>query len=76
MAHAAATTEPNPPRLIKKRAVIDATSLPQSTLYRLIAEGKFPAPIKPTGARSSAWIESEVSAWIGARIAERDERAA
>lgn len=61
-------------RLIRKPAVVKATGLPQSTLYRLISEGRFPAPIK-VGERASAWLESEVAAWIASRVADRDAKA-
>jgi prophage regulatory protein len=45
-------------------------------LHRLILAGKFPSPIK-LGENRNAWVESEISNWIAARIAERDaERAA
>lgn len=40
-------------------------------MYALIQKGEFPKPIK-LSERSSAWLESEVQAWIDARIAARD----
>jgi prophage regulatory protein len=40
-------------------------------LWRLVKAKKFPAPIKIGEARS-AWVESEIDAWIAAKIAERD----
>lgn len=48
--------------------VLARTGLCKSKIYKLIAEGGFPAPVKL--GRASAWIESEVDAWIHARIAE------
>jgi len=51
------------------------TGLSRSAIYRSVAIGTFPAPVK-LGERASAWIESEVSAWIAARIAARDAKAA
>ncbi len=39
--------------------------------WRLIRAGLFPRPVKLSGGRN-LWIESEVDAWINARIAERD----
>lgn len=44
--------------------------LPKSTLFLYIQQGRFPKPVKI--GRASAWIESEVDAWIAERIAERD----
>jgi predicted DNA-binding transcriptional regulator AlpA len=44
---------------------IAMTGLGRSTLYRLIQQGKFPAPIHPLGhARFAAWRLSEVQTWI------------
>jgi len=44
-------------------------------LHRLMKSGRFPRPVK-VGENRNAWIESEVDAWIAARIAERDAEAA
>lgn len=53
------------------------TGLSRSEIYRRIAAGDFPAPVKlGEVARSSAWVEHEVSAWIAARIAARNAKAA
>lgn len=49
-------------------AVIERTATPKSSLYASISHGKFTRPIK-LGERSSAWLESEVTAIINARIA-------
>ncbi len=62
-------------RLIRLKEVRQLTSLSTSTVYRLIAAGKFPQPVK-LSERASAWPEAEVRAWIDARIAERPARAA
>lgn len=55
-------------------AVKARTGLGRSEIYRRIANGTFPAPIK-LGERASAWSAAEVDAWIEARIAARDARA-
>jgi prophage regulatory protein len=47
------------------------TGLSRSSLYRRIAEGTFPAPVK-IGARASAWSSAEIERWKADRIAERD----
>lgn len=49
--------------------------LSRSEIYRRIAAGDFPKPIK-LGERASAWAEHEVTAWIASRIAARDARPA
>lgn len=51
------------------------TGLSRSELYRRIAQGTFPAPIK-IGARASAWSSAEVERWKAERIAERDAKKA
>lgn len=56
-------------QLLRLPQVRDATGLARSTIYALVAEGKFPAPIKASQ-RASAWVSSEVSEWIERRIAE------
>jgi prophage regulatory protein len=40
-----------------------------SQIYALVQAGKFPPPVK-IGSRASAWIESEINAWIEQRVAE------
>lgn len=51
------------------------TGLCRSSLYRAIAAGDFPAPIK-LSERASAWDARAVDRWILARIAARDAKAA
>jgi predicted DNA-binding transcriptional regulator AlpA len=63
-----APCEPTPERLLPMRAVRDQVALHPATVYGLIKAGEFPQPIKM--GRRSLWIESEVQAWIQARIAE------
>jgi prophage regulatory protein len=61
--------------LIRLPQVKARTGLSRSELYRRMAAGDFPQPVK-LGERASAWPESEVSAWCEARIAARDAKAA
>lgn len=42
------------------------TGLSDKWFYKLIKEGVFPKPIKL--GRSSRWLQSEVEAWLQARI--------
>jgi len=56
-------------RFIKRKEVEAITSLSTATIYRLMAEGKFPRQVKVTG-RSVAWLESEVSEWVDQKIAD------
>ena len=58
-------------KLIKLKAVMECTGLARSTVYKFIAEGRFPKPVK-LGARMVAWVEGEIQQWILERIGERD----
>ena len=49
-------------------AVTERISMPKSSVYASVAKGEFTRPIK-LGERSSAWLESEVTTIINARIA-------
>ena len=49
------------------------TGLSRSEIYRRVALGDFPAPVK-LGQRASAWSKHEVDAWIAQRIAARDAK--
>jgi prophage regulatory protein len=40
-------------------------------ILRLEKEGKFPRRVQ-VGSNRVAWLESEVEAWVAARVAERD----
>ena len=49
-------------RLFRIRTVRAITGLSRTSLYNLIQEGEFPAPVK-IGKRSSAWRESDIQEW-------------
>lgn len=55
--------------LLRLPAVQAQTGLSRASLYNLIRQGEFPAPIKLTS-RSCAWPSNEIAEWIRARIAE------
>lgn len=60
--------------LLRLPEVRRRTGVCRSDIYRGIARGTFPTPVK-LGERASAWNAIEVDAWITARIAERDAKA-
>jgi len=62
------------PRLIKRKEVQQRTTLSTASIYRLMAENKFPRQIKVTGT-SVAWNEQEVDEWIEQRIAHSNKAA-
>lgn len=70
-----ASASDEPLSLLRLREVCRRTGKGRSAIYRDIAAGTFPAPVK-LGERSSAWSSVEVDRWIAARIADRDAKAA
>ena len=58
-------------RVLRRPEVQRRTGLGRTAIYVLMAEGKFPPPIRLT-AKAVGWLEAEVAAWIAARVAERD----
>jgi prophage regulatory protein len=58
--------------LIRLPEVTKRTALSRSQIYDLMDKGQFPRSVKITGARSVAWSDTEVDAWIAARLADRD----
>lgn len=60
-------------QLLRRDEVMKKVGISKSTLYKLIREGGFPQPVR-VGA-SSTWVESEVDAWITARVQLRNEAA-
>jgi prophage regulatory protein len=59
-------------KLIPVKTVLDRTGLSRSVFYDLMGKGAFPMPTKAhAGGRSNFWLESEIDAYIEARLAER-----
>jgi len=58
-------------RILRQPEIKQKTGQSRATVYRGIAAGTFPKPVK-LGPGSVGWIESEVDQWIRDRIAERD----
>ena len=50
-------------RLVPLRTVCAVTGLTRSTIYRMVATGAFPGPVKISKARV-AWRERDVRAWL------------
>ena len=53
-------------KLLRRREVEEQTGLSRASIYRLIADGEFPRPVRvsATGVR---WKASDISAWIQSR---------
>jgi prophage regulatory protein len=59
--------QPKLPTLLRWSQLEPKIGLSRSRVHALIAKGEFPRPIK-LGERASAWVESEVLAWLEDRI--------
>ena len=59
-------TAGNMPRLLTLRDVMAATALSRSAIYALMAESRFPKPIR-IGSRAVRWVEQEVLDFIASR---------
>ncbi|WP_083841544.1 AlpA family transcriptional regulator [Pseudovibrio sp. FO-BEG1] len=55
-------------RYIARREVESILGLSRSTIYKLLANGDFPPPIKLIG-RTVRWRKSEILAWADTRAA-------
>ncbi|MBN9504717.1 MAG: AlpA family transcriptional regulator [Altererythrobacter sp.] len=53
-------------RLIRLREVQHRVGLGRSTIYRWMAEGRFPSPV-PLGGHAVAWKEEQIDDWIASR---------
>ena len=53
--------------ILRRKQVEARTGLSRSTIYDRIKAGTFPAPIS-LGEKAVGWIESEIDAWLNARI--------
>lgn len=53
-------------RIMRRMEVQRQTQLSKATLYRMIASGAFPRPIK-LGARAVGWRKEEIDDWLDSR---------
>lgn len=56
-------TSKAPPAFYRLRDVMRITALSRSTIYRRVAEGRFPAPVH-LGGRASGWQCASLQQWI------------
>lgn len=63
--------------ILRCQEVQQKVGLKKSAIYAGAKDGSFPKPIKlGTGPHCAVgWLDSEINAWVKARIAERDRRA-
>ena len=62
-------------KVLRRPAVEGKVKLCRSTIYGLIKDGKFPAPIR-LGPRSVGWVAAELDTWLEERVKERDTEVA
>lgn len=58
-------------KLLRLKAVMEATGLGRSSIYKFIAQGTFPKPVS-LGGRNVGWVDHEIEEWIAERVADRD----
>lgn len=54
------------PVFLRMSSLVRVTGLGRSTIYRLIADQKFPSPVR-LGPRAVAWRQSEIDKWSETR---------
>lgn len=54
-------------RMVRRPEVEQVTGLSRATLYRLIAEGQFPGPVRLTGGNAVGWRAGDIRAWLESR---------
>lgn len=57
--------------ILKLPAVMQITTLSQSSISRYVKSGTFPKPVK-LGDRAVGWVCAEVHEWMKSKIALRD----
>ena len=68
------TNQPTPPQsrtILRKPAVRQKTGLSNTTIYRLMHEGKFPRSIRLTE-NTVGWFEDEIDGWLASRQTTRN----
>lgn len=58
------------PKILLEAEIVRITRLSAVTIWRMERKGLFPLRIK-LGAKRIGWLDSEVRAWLAARVSER-----
>jgi prophage regulatory protein len=64
--HVAAPADAPIPALLRMPTVMHLTGLGRSTIYRMIAERRFPQPVR-LGTRAVAWRRDDLDRWSETR---------
>lgn len=59
-------------KFLRLPEVKSRTGFSRSSIYLFVQNGTFPRPVR-IGGRAVAWLESDIDAWIEARLADRAE---
>lgn len=57
---------------MRAKEVTATIGVSKSTLYSWAAGGKFPKPVQLPGGGATAWVSTEVAAWMSALVTARD----
>lgn len=56
-------------RVLRMRDLPQKVGFRPSTIYEMVAAGRFPRPFKlVSGGRASGWLESDIDAWLDKRV--------
>lgn len=59
-------------RIIRLKEVMHKTGLARSTVYKYMAEKRFPASVQLGEGSCVGWVESEVDDWIEMLVSQRE----
>lgn len=55
-----------PIRILHPAVVCDRTSVSRTTLWRMVKQGAFPAPVRLSNNRIG-WLETDIQSWLDAQ---------
>lgn len=61
------------PALLSRDAVLKIAGISNATLYRWMANGEFPQPVRISRYKVG-WLESDIEAWIKGKVEARHDR--
>ncbi|RWL14876.1 MAG: AlpA family phage regulatory protein [Mesorhizobium sp.] len=60
--------------ILRREEVEKRLGLSRASIYAMMAEGKFPKPIR-LNERAVGWVSAELDEWVEAKMAARDQPA-
>ena len=55
-------------RVLRIAETLDKSGLCRSSVYKLMAQGEFPRPIKLGSTKAVGWLESDIEDWIDQQV--------